>query len=420
MNKFLALFFKELRELLNKQLFISFIIMVLLFRIIGEINKSAVKKNEERQKIGVVIQDNGLYGPLVKKALENSFMASELKGESEADWISTAYSWNIRTIVIIPEDFSKKIENKERSTAKVFSIARTLGLGERIQKTMINNIIKSISESIARSQLSKVFKEQELEFIKEPVSLEEYVNIKGKTYKISSDLIFGYLTMQSTLIPIILFLLLVMTSQMIAAAMGQEKENKTLETLLTTPVSRLSIILAKMLSSVLIAGVFAAGYLYGFRHYMFSFESQFQGIENIAREMGITLSSSGLIAFGFMIFLALISGLLMSMLISIFVQDTKSAQVAITPIMILLLIPYFLSYTVDVSELSSIAKILVYLIPFTHPFYFYRFYMLGNYKDIALGFGYLVILNIILAIIILKLFSTDILITSRLDLPRRR
>jgi ABC-2 type transport system permease protein len=420
MNKFLALFLKELRELLNKQLLISFIIMVLLFRIIGEVNKSAIKKIEEKQKIGVVIQDNGLYGPLVEKALENSFIVSELKRESEEDWISVAYNQNIRTLVIIPENFSKKIENKEKATVKVFTIARTLGLGERIQKTLINNIIKSISESIARSQLSKVFKEPELEFIKEPVSPEEYVNIKGKTYRVSSDFIFGYLTTQSTLIPIILFLLLIMTSQMIAAAMGQEKENKTLETLLTTPVSRFSIILAKMLSSVLIAGVFAAGYLYGFRNYMFSFESQFQGIENIAREMGITLSSSGLIAFGFMIFLALISGLLMSMLISIFVQDTKSAQVAITPIMILLLIPYFLSFTVDVSELSSVAKIVVYLIPFTHPFYFYRFYMLGNYKDIALGFGYLVILNIILAIIILKLFSTDILITSRLDLSRRR
>ncbi|MEO0198933.1 MAG: ABC transporter permease [candidate division WOR-3 bacterium] len=421
MRKFSALFLKELKELLNKQLIISFVIMVVLFRVIGQINKSAMQKLEERQEIGILVLDSGPYGEVVKKALQNNFKLSEITGTSEPNWIDAAKKADLRTFVVIPDDFSLKISAREKASIRVYTIARTLGIKERAQKQLINSIIRNVSEAISRSILQKNLSIKELEYIKEPVTLGEYVHLKGKTYNISSEIIFGYMTIQSTLIPIILFLLLIMTSQMIAAAMGQEKENKTLETLLTTPVPRFSIIAAKMLSSIIIAAVFAGAYLYGFKGYMISsFESQFKELENIAKELEIALSGTGLFGFGVSIFLALVAGLLMSMLISVFVQDTKSAQVAITPVMIMLLIPYFLSFTVDIAELTGVAKVLIYLIPFTHPFYFYRFYILGNYKDLIFGISYLIIFNLILALVILKLFSTDILITSRLDIRRQR
>lgn len=421
MRKFSALFLKELKELLNKQLIISFVIMVVLFRVIGQINKSAMQKLEERQEIGILVLDSGPYGEAVKKALQNNFKLSEITGTSEPNWIDAAKKADLRTFVVIPDDFSLKISAREKASIRVYTIARTLGIKERAQKQLINSIIRNVSEAISHSILQKNLSIKELEYIKEPVTLGEYVHLKGKTYNISSEIIFGYMTIQSTLIPIILFLLLIMTSQMIAAAMGQEKENKTLETLLTTPVPRFSIIAAKMLSSIIIAAVFAGAYLYGFKGYMISsFESQFKELENIAKELEIALSGTGLFGFGVSIFLALVAGLLMSMLISVFVQDTKSAQVAITPVMIMLLIPYFLSFTVDIAELTGVAKVLIYLIPFTHPFYFYRFYILGNYKDLIFGISYLIIFNLILALVILKLFSTDILITSRLDIRRQR
>ncbi|MEO0264904.1 MAG: ABC transporter permease, partial [candidate division WOR-3 bacterium] len=342
MRKFSALFLKELKELLNKQLIISFVIMVVLFRVIGQINKSAMQKLEERQEIGILVLDSGPYGEVVKKALQNNFKLSEITGTSEPNWIDAAKKADLRTFVVIPDDFSLKISAREKASIRVYTIARTLGIKERAQKQLINSIIRNVSEAISHSILQKNLSIKELEYIKEPVTLGEYVHLKGKTYNISSEIIFGYMTIQSTLIPIILFLLLIMTSQMIAAAMGQEKENKTLETLLTTPVPRFSIIAAKMLSSIIIAAVFAGAYLYGFKGYMISpFESQFKELENIAKELEIALSGTGLFGFGVSIFLALVAGLLMSMLISVFVQDTKSAQVAITPVMIMLLIPYF-------------------------------------------------------------------------------
>jgi len=45
-------------------------------------------------------------------------------------------------------------------------------------------------------------------------------------------------TQQTLLIPIVLFMVIMMSAQMIAASIAGEKENKTLETLLSTPVGK--------------------------------------------------------------------------------------------------------------------------------------------------------------------------------------
>ena len=50
-------------------------------------------------------------------------------------------------------------------------------------------------------------------------------------------------------IPIVLFVAVIFASQMIATAIATEKENKTLETLLSYPVTRTSIVTSKMLDS---------------------------------------------------------------------------------------------------------------------------------------------------------------------------
>ncbi len=109
----------------------------------------------------------------------------------------------------------------------------------------------------------------------------------------------------------------------------------------------------------------------------------------------------------------------MTTTISLFIEDTRSAQLAVTPVMLLLMVPYFLSFTIDVSELAPTTKYLLYLIPFIHPFYFYKHYILGNTLDIAIGMVYLMLLTVLLTLLILKLFSTDLLITSKLGLRKK-
>jgi ABC-2 type transport system permease protein len=421
MRKFTALLIKELRELINKQLIASFVIIILMFQIIGKIGESESKKLEERKEIGLVMLDDGNYSKTIETTLRSIFNVYNVEGSTPEEWMKNAYESDIRNVVVIPQGFSREIEAGKRAKIEVYVVTKSLGIRERIQKTILTSIINSLNASISRELLLEKAKGEDPEFLTKPVLTEEYVYLKGKILKASSDAVFAYMIQQSIFIPIILFLLLVFTSQMIATAMGQEKENKTLETLLTTPVSRASIIFAKMISAVILSCIFAGAYMYGFKGYMFAGTGgALSELTKIAKNYDLALPVQGIILFGICIFLSLLTGLLMTTIISLFVEDTRSAQLAITPVMILLLIPYFLSFTVDIMELSPVAKTVIYLIPFTHPFYFYRFYMLGYMKDVFFGIGYLVLLNILLTLLIVKLFSTDLLLTARINLRKGR
>ncbi len=421
MRKFTALLIKELRELINKQLIASFVIIILMFQIIGKIGESESKKLEERKEIGLVMLDDGKYSKTVETTLRNIFNVYEVEGSTPDEWMKNAYESDIRNVVVVPQAFSREIEAGKRAKIEVYAVTKSLGIRERIQKTILTGIINSLNASISRELLLEKTKGEDPEFLTKPVSTEEYVYLKGRILKASSDAIFAYMIQQSIFIPIILFLLLVFTSQMIATAMGQEKENKTLETLLTTPVSRASIIFAKMISAVILSCIFAGAYMYGFKGYMFAGTGgALSELTKIAKNYDLALPVQGIILFGICIFLSFLTGLLMTTIISLFVEDTRSAQLAITPVMILLLVPYFLSFTVDIMELSPLAKTVIYLIPFTHSFYFYRFYMLGYMKDVFFGIAYLVLLNILLTLLIVKLFSTDLLLTARISLRKGR
>jgi len=421
MRKFTALLIKELRELINKQLIASFVIILFMFQIIGKIGESESKKLEERKEIGLVMLDDGKYSKTIETTLRTIFNVYKVEGSAPEEWMKNAYESDIRNVVVVPQGFSREIEAGKRAKIEVYVVTKSLGIRERIQKTILTSIINSLNASISRELLLEKAKGEDPEFLTKPVSTEEYVYLKGKILKASSDAIFAYMIQQSIFIPIILFLLLVFTSQMIATAMGQEKENKTLETLLTTPVSRASIIFAKMISAVILSCIFAGAYMYGFKGYMFAGTGEaLSELTKIAKNYDLALPVQGIILFGICIFLSLLTGLLMTTIISLFVEDTRSAQLAITPVMILLLVPYFLSFTVDIMELSPLAKTVIYLIPFTHPFYFYRFYALGYMKDVFFGIGYLVLLNILLTLLIIKLFPTDLLLTARINLRKGR
>ncbi len=421
MRKFTALLVKEIKELLTKQLIISFAMLIIIFQILGKITEAETKKLLERQQIALMVKDDGTYSMIAHMALNSAFQVFPLEEKNIEDAVKKASESDIKTLVVIPEGFTKNLEKGQKSEIEIYNITKSLGLRERVQKALLTNLLNSVNEAISRNYIASKKLDADFDFVKSPVTLVERTYLRGKILNISSEAIFASIFQQSILLPIALFLLLMFTSQMVAAAMGQEKENKTLETLLTMPVSRFSIISAKMVSSVILAGVFAGGYMYGLRKYMFAgSEWAIKEVSQMADTVNLSLPPQALLLFGICVFLSLLVGLLMTTTISLFIENMRSAQLAVTPVMVLLMVPYFLSFTIDVSELAPTIRYLLYLIPFIHPFYFHKNYILGNTLDITIGIVYLVILTVLLTLLILKLFSTDLLITSKLGLRKKQ
>ena len=95
----------------------------------------------------------------------------------------------------------------------------------------------------------RISREDERDIITDPVEVVDNTVVADKSAKISSLVVAGSLSLQGMLLPIIVFVLIMMTSQGLMNAISTEKIDKTLETLLSTPVSRTSILGAKMLCS---------------------------------------------------------------------------------------------------------------------------------------------------------------------------
>ena len=66
----------------------------------------------------------------------------------------------------------------------------------------------------------------------------------------------------------------------------------------------------------------------------------------------------------------------------------KSVQAMLTPLMVLLLIPYFLTLFLDLSQVPTALRWIVMAIPFTYPFLAGPNLFLGNYGAVWFGIAY--------------------------------
>ena len=85
--------------------------------------------------------------------------------------------------------------------------------------------------------------------------------------------------------------------QLAATSVAMEKEEKTLETLLTCPIDRLAILGGKLSSSIIIAAVSALAFMAGYNYVLSSITA------GISENLKLDLAALGLVpsAFGYML-----------------------------------------------------------------------------------------------------------------------
>jgi len=120
-------------------------------------------------------------------------------------------------------------------------------------------------------------------------------------------------------IPIVLMLVIILASQMIAASIAGEKENKTLETLLSTPVARGALVTAKMTASGIVALVSAAAYMVGMNSYMGSLIGDTGGTSTVVsqaiQKLGLVFNAQGYVLLGLSVFAGIMVALSISVIL---------------------------------------------------------------------------------------------------------
>jgi len=211
---------------------------------------------------------------------------------------------------------------------------------------------------------------------------------------------------------------------MVISAIAMEKQNKTLETLLTVPIKRTSIVTAKMLAAGLIGLLSAIIYMVGFKSYMGGMmgmgRSMPTTVDNVVRELGLVLDTNGYLLLGISLFFSILCALAMATILGVLAEDFRSAQSLIMPVIFLVMIPYFLSFFSDIRTLSLPVRILVYIIPFSHPFLASQNIMLENFAGVYFGIAYQAVFFFVLVVLAARIFSTDRVLTMKLRWGKKK
>ena len=421
MRKFFNIFKKELRELITFRMILPFAIAILLMVFVGRIANVEMKKADIIMTIAIADLDQTVTSARTTEIFKiKGFEVLTLQSRERDSLIKEAVSSRARVLIIIPPGFEQAITKKQGTTIEFYSIIKSLGLTEAIKKATIKNLLSVMNQQISDEYIKEFNPDLDPRAIKDPVTPVEYIVFKNKTGPGSANMLLGSLMRQTFMVPVVLLLLIIITGIMIANSVGQEKENKTLETLLTVPVPRFSIVTGKMLAASVLAMIFAGFYMLAMSNYMTSMTSASTGGQDItqmakeaARNLGFVLDFKANLLFGLNIFFAIIAALSMATLLALFAKDTKDAQATIAPLMILVLIPYFFSTFFDPQTLSLPLRIFIYAIPFSHTFFAIKLLLLGEYTPVILGILYLALLSIALLFIASKIFSSDKILTMK-------
>ncbi|MGB9749888.1 MAG: ABC transporter permease [Caldisericia bacterium] len=425
MKKFLILFNKEIKNLITIQLILPLIIMVLLFSFLGSVITKQVKKEQEPKKIAVVDYDQTFLSNDVINTLQSGNFIVDKISLSKEEALDYAKKNNISTLVIIPSGFQDNVTRFFQNEIEVYSIMKGISFTNISSSISTQIILSNINEIISNRYISEKFLGMNPNIIKNPVKIKSYVVVKDKMANTTVETISSAISSQNIFIPIILMIVIIFSSQMIASTIASEKENKTLETLLTMPINRTSIIFSKMLSSGVVALLMSVVYMIGMRNYMSGITGGITSgtqvtsdISKILVELGLTFNAQSYILLGISLFFAILCALSLSMILAVFAENVQSAQTLLTPIMVLLLIPYFLSLFMDLNSLPLIVKILLFIIPFSHPFMASQNLIFGNTLPIIYGIIYMAIFFVICLIIATKIFSSDRILTARIKIKK--
>ncbi|MHB1017936.1 MAG: ABC transporter permease [Coriobacteriia bacterium] len=429
MRRFLVLLKKELGELMTLQTLLPFAVVVLMFMGLGQTLSSVSADADASFTVAVADHDGGVFSGAVMTALEQAglepvVVTSAIDDSTAAGILDDA---DASIAIEIPEGFSAAIAAGEQQRIESWARISNFSFVGNEDIASLAGALEMVNSTVAAAIAAEAAPDVPAAMLQRPVIPEEHVMVGGNSAEASAAAVMSFVSQQTMFIPMVLFLVIVFAAQMIATAVATEKENKTLETLLSYPISRTSIVTSKMVA----AGLLAAGaYMFGMSEYMGGIESSFsagpeaeaalQASDAVMQQLGLTFSTGDYVMLGLTLFASILTALAIAIILGAFAEDVKSVGALIMPLMVLLLVPYFLTLFLDLSVLPDAARYAVLAIPFTYPFITGPNLFLGNYGIVWWGIGYQLVWFAVFVTMAARVFSSDRILTMKLSLGRKK
>jgi ABC-2 type transport system permease protein len=404
MNTFLRLVWKEIRELLRPQYILPILFVPIVFIALGQGFGGLDEAAAQQPEVGIINEDDDRYGALVEATYNRSAdVVYRARGGDPEQALNATEDRGGTALLVISENFTERIESgQQRGQVRLYSVVDSVSLTGIASTGNVERILQSASAQITFN-VTGASPEQ-----LSPIESSYTTDVKGTRINQSPDVLSGAFTSQFIFVPVIIMLVIIFSGQMVINSMGMEKENKTLETLLTMPVKRRTIVAAKLVGSATI-GLLAAGVM---TVALMEYQSGITGGGGGGLPSVFALDAFDYALIGAAIFFAVVGALALALVLGIFAGDRQGAQILLFPLSILAIGPAFATMFADFSTLSLPLQAILFAIPFTHPVIASKQLMFGDPLIIYLGIAYEALFAVGAIALAVYVFNSDRVITG--------
>jgi ABC-2 type transport system permease protein len=416
---------KEVKEMARDPRILLGMILapLIIFPLLGfmfRTSTEAVKQSLRTISICVADLDTGDVSKNLTNFLEsNNMKIQSIDAQHIDETIASAQASNLSAIIIIPRDFSQNITNGKNVSLPVYGIFRGTGIAETASFSVVQSLLESFKQNIVINIVQTKFPNPNT--VLNPVNYSQGSIVKGKPVNVSPTVLFSFAEAQSLGLPIALFMLIILAMQLAATSVASEKEEKTLETLMSLPVNRFTLLIGKLAGSTIIAAIGAVATIIGVSYYMGSitFSTSSQASVDLGA-IGLTPSLLGYAILGISIFVSLLCALAIAVVVSVFAEDVRGAQSLLGFVYTPLVLPMFVLMFADINTLPSALRIFLLALPFTHPVLASQAAITGNYLPAILGIVYVTAFTLVILYIASRIFATEKILTMRFSLRRKK
>ena len=415
---FATILVKELKELVrDPKILVGMIVLPLvIFPALGLVLGYAVESAQEqaqRATLLIVNNDGGNWSQTFISYVNQSMNVAVITDRTPQQIVSQNLlpEYNSTQFVEIPAKFSQNMTQHTSGNLKITALVNVYGVFQgggifsNIGSTGFDSIVSGFNRALAPNV----------------VYTTQSTVIKGQIQQgVDPSTLSGLLISQSLALPLAVMIMLTYAMQIAATSVAMEKEEKTLETLLTVPVDRFSILMGKLSSTIIVAGVASIAVLFGYNYMLGSITL---GIPTPASvdlvALGLLPSPLGYALLGISLFITLLSALALAVIISAFSEDVRGAQALVGYLYPLIFVPFLALIYLDINMLPLALKAVLFAIPYSQPIIASKAVVLGDYTTVIFGIVYVAAFTMVIMYIASRLFATEKILTAKLKLRRR-
>jgi ABC-2 type transport system permease protein len=416
---FTTVLLKELKELMrDPKILVGMIVLpLIMFPVLGLVMGYAVSSAQEQaQKATVLVVDNdmGNWSQTFIGYLNQTMKTEVVTNTSTQDVLdqNLLSYYNSSSFMEIPAGFSQNMTQHMQgnynitATVNIYSTFSGGSLFSDIGSSGLTGFVTLFNRAVAP----------------DVVLTAQSTIIKGQVQEgIDPAMVSSLMLSQSIALPLTIMIMLTYAMQIAATSVAMEKEEKTLETLLTAPVDRFAILMGKVSSTVIVAGVASVTVLVGYSYMIGSITMGVPMPSNIDLvSLGLVPSPVGYALLGVSLFMTLLSALALAVIMSAFSENVRGAQALVGYIYPLIFIPAMALMYLDINTLPMAIKALFYAIPYSHPIIASKAVIMGDYTTVVFGIVYVAIFTVVIMYLASRLFATEKILTAKLNFKKSK